>query len=71
MYPCRWLNSQIRAGPQGNLTSGVQGWTIPYMEALATGLAPFGIRVNMLTPGGFPSKLWDKFVAERGGKEAE
>jgi NAD(P)-dependent dehydrogenase (short-subunit alcohol dehydrogenase family) len=27
--------------------------------------------VNLLTPGGFPSKLWDKFVTEHGGKEAE
>jgi NAD(P)-dependent dehydrogenase (short-subunit alcohol dehydrogenase family) len=42
-----------------------------YMEALAVELAPFGIRVNMLTPGGFPSKLFDKFIQERGGKEAE
>lgn len=42
-----------------------------YMEALAAELAPFGIRVNLLTPGGFPSKLWDKFVAEHGGKQAE
>jgi 2-deoxy-D-gluconate 3-dehydrogenase len=42
-----------------------------YMEALAVELAPFGIRVNLITPGGFPSKLFDKFVADHGGKEAE
>ena len=42
-----------------------------YMEALAVELAPFGIRVNIITPGGFPSKLWDKFVADHGGPEAE
>lgn len=42
-----------------------------YMESLAVELAPFGIRVNLITPGGFPSKLFDKFVADHGGKEAE
>lgn len=42
-----------------------------YMEALAVELAPFGIRVNLITPGGFPSKLWDKFVADHGGQAAE
>ena len=42
-----------------------------YMEALAAEMAPFGIRVNILTPGGFPSRLFDKFVADHGGQEAE
>jgi glucose 1-dehydrogenase len=42
-----------------------------YMEALAVELAPFGIRVNIITPGGFPSKLWDKYVADHGGEAAE
>jgi NAD(P)-dependent dehydrogenase (short-subunit alcohol dehydrogenase family) len=42
-----------------------------YMEALAVELAPHGIRVNLITPGGFPSKLFDKFVNDHGGKEAE
>lgn len=31
------------------------------MEILAIELAPFGIRVNMLTPGGFRTKLTEKF----------
>lgn len=32
-----------------------------YMEVLAIELTPFGIRVNMLTPGGFRTKLTEKF----------
>ena len=42
-----------------------------YTEALAAELAPFGIRVNILTPGGFPSRLFDQFIADHGGQEAE
>jgi NAD(P)-dependent dehydrogenase (short-subunit alcohol dehydrogenase family) len=30
-----------------------------YMETLAVELAPFGIRVNMLAPGAFPTRLGD------------
>lgn len=37
-----------------------------YMEVLSIELAPFNIRVNMLTPGSFPSKLRSEFLKVRG-----
>ena len=39
----------------------------PYMELLAVELAPFGIRVNMITPGYLPSKV-SAHVGKREGK---
>ena len=36
-----------------------------YMETLAVELAPFGIRVNMLTPGPFPTRLNDVLPADQ------
>jgi NAD(P)-dependent dehydrogenase (short-subunit alcohol dehydrogenase family) len=35
------------------------------METLAVELAPFGIRVNMLTPGPFPTRLNDDLPADQ------
>ena len=36
-----------------------------YMETLAIELAPFGIRVNMLTPGPFPTRLNDELPSDQ------
>jgi NAD(P)-dependent dehydrogenase (short-subunit alcohol dehydrogenase family) len=36
-----------------------------YMETLAVELAPFGIRVNMLTPGPFPTRLNDELPSDQ------
>jgi len=36
-----------------------------YMETLAIELAQFGIRVNMLTPGHFPTRLTAKVSPDR------
>jgi len=36
-----------------------------YMETLAIELAPFSIRVNMLTPGPFPTRLNDELPADQ------
>jgi NAD(P)-dependent dehydrogenase (short-subunit alcohol dehydrogenase family) len=46
---------------------------IPYMECLATELAPFGIRVNMLTPGTFITRMTRAmdFAGETGRKVVE
>ena len=42
-----------------------------YMEVLAIELAPFGVRVNMVTPGYFPTGLAAIFFQEHGGFERE
>lgn len=42
-----------------------------YMEVLAIELAPFGIRVNIVTPGYFPTGLASSFFQEVGGREKE
>ena len=40
----------------------------PYMEVLSVELAPFGIRVNMITPGYLPTKVSADIIGDREGE---